>query len=203
MARSFIDEFNEGLKIVRDKLSSGEINPEKFVNKDKEIVCITGFLFGPYLKDLVKELNELLNVNIIVKVVINLFFGPDITVTGLVTGQDIIWQLGKEMPEIGRKPDLVNREDIRDGRVVPYEELKEELKPDEPMEPDYIIIPEVMLRSGEEVFLDDLTVTDVAKALQTRACIVKSDGVSCVEGILECLEGSEDEMVFRQESTFK
>ena len=50
---------------------------------------------------------------------------------------------------------------------------------------DVLLIPEVMLRSGEEVFLDDLTVSDVEKALQTRVSIVKSDGESLVQAVIE------------------
>ena len=51
---------------------------------------------------------------------------------------------------------------------------------------EVLLIPEVMLRSGEEVFLDDLTVSDVEKALQTRVGIVKSDGEAFVEAVIEC-----------------
>ena len=49
---------------------------------------------------------------------------------------------------------------------------------------DVLLVPEVMLRSGEEVFLDDLTVSDVEKALQTRVSIVKSDGESLVQAVI-------------------
>ncbi len=51
---------------------------------------------------------------------------------------------------------------------------------------DVLLLPEVMLRSGEDVFLDDLTVSDVEKALQTRVGIVKSDGEAFVHAVLEC-----------------
>lgn len=54
---------------------------------------------------------------------------------------------------------------------------------------DLILIPDSMLRSGEEVFLDDLTVTDVAKSLQTDTCIVKSGGDCLVEAVSLFLEG--------------
>ena len=51
---------------------------------------------------------------------------------------------------------------------------------------DLLLIPEVMLRSGEEVFLDDLTVSDVEKALQTCVGIVKSDGEALVKAVIGC-----------------
>ena len=50
---------------------------------------------------------------------------------------------------------------------------------------DVLLLPEVMLRSGEDVFLDDLTVSDVEKALQTRVSIVKSEGESFVQAVIE------------------
>lgn len=49
---------------------------------------------------------------------------------------------------------------------------------------DVLLIPEVMLRSGEEVFLDDLTISDVEKALQTKIRIVKSDGEALVNAVI-------------------
>ena len=42
-----------------------------------------------------------------------------------------------------------------------------------------------MFRSGETVFLDDLTAEDVEKALQVKIRIVKSDGQDFVHAILE------------------
>lgn len=50
---------------------------------------------------------------------------------------------------------------------------------------DFLLLPEVMLRSGEDVFLDDLTISDVEKALQTRIRIVKSEGEAFVNAVIE------------------
>jgi putative radical SAM enzyme (TIGR03279 family) len=50
---------------------------------------------------------------------------------------------------------------------------------------DYLMIPDVMLRSGEEVFLDDYTVSQVAQSLQIDVVIVKSDGKSFFQGIFK------------------
>ncbi len=80
--------------------------------------------------------------------VANHFFGEQITVAGLLTGQDIIGQLkGKEL---GTR----------------------------------LLLPACMFRSGEEVFLDDLTRTDVENALQVPVDIVKSSGHDLVEALL-------------------
>ncbi|MDI9470008.1 MAG: DUF512 domain-containing protein [Bacillota bacterium] len=59
----------------------------------------------------------------------NRFFGPQITVTGLVTGGDLLAAVAEsEIP-----PDAV------------------------------LLIPDVMLRAGESLFLDDLSVADIAR----------------------------------------
>ena len=49
---------------------------------------------------------------------------------------------------------------------------------------EILLLPEVMLRSGEDVFLDDLTASDVEKALQTGVRIVKSEGESFVKAVI-------------------
>ena len=42
-----------------------------------------------------------------------------------------------------------------------------------------------MLRSGEEVFLDDYTLDDLKKTLQIPIRIVESDGMSLVNAVVE------------------
>lgn len=48
-----------------------------------------------------------------------------------------------------------------------------------------IIIPESMLKSGEEVFLDDLTVTDVEKELGVKIQVCEVNGRSLIKRILD------------------
>lgn len=50
---------------------------------------------------------------------------------------------------------------------------------------DYLLLPEVLLKSGEDVLLDDLHISDIEKALQTRVRIVKSDGEALVRAVIE------------------
>ena len=78
----------------------------------------------------------------------NEFFGERITVSGLITGQDLIAQLK------GRK---------LGGRLL---------------------IPCNMLRTDEDVFLDDFTVEQVSDALQVPIDIVKSSGQDLIDSIL-------------------
>ena len=79
----------------------------------------------------------------------NRFFGETITVSGLVTGQDLIAQLKGQ--ELGQR----------------------------------LLIPSNMLRAGESVFLDDVTVTDVERELGVTVCPVDAEsGFDLVDAML-------------------
>ena len=49
---------------------------------------------------------------------------------------------------------------------------------------DEIIIPSCMLRSGEDVFLDDITLTQAQKALNTKFAVVENSGDALLNAIL-------------------
>ncbi len=49
---------------------------------------------------------------------------------------------------------------------------------------DGLLIPDVMLRNGETVLLDDVTVEGMENALQTKIRIVQSDGKSFIDSII-------------------
>lgn len=49
---------------------------------------------------------------------------------------------------------------------------------------DFLLIPEVLLRDGEKVLLDDVTVQEMESALQTNIRIVQSDGKSFIDSII-------------------
>lgn len=91
---------------------------------------------------------------ILVYAIRNDFFGETITVSGLITGQDLIAQL-KERQQAG-------------------EDLGEAL-----------LIPSNMLRSGEQVFLDDVTVGDVEQALGLTVKAVESGGGDFAAAVLD------------------
>ena len=70
----------------------------------------------------------------------NRFFGPEITVSGLVTGKDLTEQLaGKDLGEA-------------------------------------LLIPSVMLRHEQDMFLDDMTVEEVQNRLGVELRAVSNDG---------------------------
>ncbi len=85
--------------------------------------------------------------------IVNHFLGESITVSGLVTGGDLIAQLkGRDLGE-------------------------------------RLLIPINMLRHGEDVFLDDVTLADVARELNVEVVTVDQDGFDLCDAIFEIREG--------------
>ncbi len=111
--------------------------------------CVTGLIAAPYIQRMAGRIMERFpGIHIHVYPIRNDFFGERITVTGLLTGQDILAQLeGKELGEI-------------------------------------LYLPENVLRSGERVLLDDVTVEEIAGALQVQTDIVKSSGYDFVDAFV-------------------
>ncbi|WP_058485540.1 DUF512 domain-containing protein [Defluviitalea phaphyphila] len=76
-------EFNEYFKKLPDKLE-----------ENIEISMATGVITYPFIKELVNKLeNKYSNLKVYIYPIINYFFGEQITVAGLMTGQDILNQL--------------------------------------------------------------------------------------------------------------
>ena len=84
MVSLFLEEFEEEFKNVKNK----EIDL-----KGKTVSIVTGKLVKRYIEECAKKLNEKFNINILVYDIENDFFGHNITVTGLLTGNDIYEQL--------------------------------------------------------------------------------------------------------------
>ncbi len=146
MLRLLQTEFAEALEEAKE--SAEELGGTRHQTLGHCVTIATGVLAAPTICGLADLFMEVFpNVRIQVISIINRFFGEQITVSGLLTGQDIIEQLqGK---------DLGSR----------------------------LLLPCNLLRSGEEVFLDDVTLTQVENALQVKVDIVKSSGqdlVSCL-----------------------
>ena len=72
--------------------------------------------------------------------------------------------------------------------LITGQDLMEQLK-GKPLG-EALLIPCNMLRDGEEVFLDDTTLTDVKETLQVEVDIVKSSGQDLIEAICNCSEPS-------------
>lgn len=111
----------------------------------KKKTVVTGMISYEFIKELVSELDGDM---IQVVPVTNQYFGDKITVTGLITGGDLIKQLkGKDL---GKK----------------------------------VVLSSSMLRHGDTVFLDDVTIEDVERELNVKAVVVQNDGYDLLDALL-------------------
>jgi len=144
MLRLQEEEFKDGLREIEDTRQLPDYSVKK------EISAATGRLAYPYMKKMAEKMEELFpNVKIHVYEIVNDFFGERITVSGLLTGQDILRQL--EGKDLGTE----------------------------------LLLPQNVLRSGEEVFLDDYTKSELENALQVPIIIVKSSGYDWIHCVIE------------------
>lgn len=63
-------------------------------------------------------------------------------------------------------------------------QIKDKLKPDKE---NILLIPDSMLRKGEEVFLDDITMTDIEKQLGVKMQACQQDGSDLIDKILNLI----------------
>ncbi|MBQ2720133.1 MAG: DUF512 domain-containing protein [Clostridia bacterium] len=134
MLTSFIDEFDSAV----DGLEK--------CDKKIKLTFVSGMIMRNTLPERIEKLKDkLTGLDADINFIRNDYFGENVTVTGLITGTDIIAQLKDK--ELGNA----------------------------------IILPSVMLR--DDKFLDDVSVSDVEKALGVRVEPIPCDGVGAVEAI--------------------
>ena len=123
---------------------------------------VTGYAAYSTIKMLSDRVAEEFGVkHIHVHRIINDFFGHDIDVTGLLTGHDILAQL----------------------KAAFKNEPEEEKGLD-----SYILLPCSTLKSGEDIFLDDMPLEKLENALQKKVRIVKSSGSAFVGSFMKDYE---------------
>ena len=139
MLRLFIWEFLE------------ELENKPKVKNYKPFTIITGKSAAAELTNLLKIVQKMYD-NIVgdVFAVRNDFFGDSVTVSGLITGGDIISQ-------------------IKEKKLSSAQ---------------HILIPKNMLRAGEDVFLDDITVKQLADELGISVKVVAQDGADFLRAVL-------------------
>ncbi|MBO5097391.1 MAG: DUF512 domain-containing protein [Agathobacter sp.] len=160
MLRLLITEFQDALEEYRQdadmKAEAMEYLEE--CGGHHKVTIATGRLAAPFIKELADDfMAEFPGYEVEVVDIRNDFFGERITVSGLITAQDMVAQLKDK--ELGNA----------------------------------VAIPCNMLRMGERVFLDDMTVEEVENALQVSLLIVKSSGQALLEGMLGCELEEEEE----------
>ena len=141
MVRLLLDEFADALEQTKRRLPAD--------GAGGELSIATGALVYPYIVRMTEQLMQnWQQLKIHVYCIRNDFFGEHITVSGLITGQDLIAQLS--------------------GRPLGSR----------------LLLPENILRSGGRLFLDDVTLDELEKALQVPVNIVKSSGYDFVEAVV-------------------
>lgn len=137
MLRSLIDEFDKALDMA------------EWEGGERHVSIATGYSPFSTISSLAKKAeNRFSQLKCDVYRIRNDFFGETITVTGLITAQDLIAQLkGKDLG-------------------------------------DELLISSAMLRRDSDVFLDDLTVSDVEKELYVKLTSTNSDGYELLDAIM-------------------
>lgn len=94
MLRILIDEYEEEYIRLKNLIDTRSIDANSI---KKDFAIATGKLAAPYIKSGVEKIMTLFpNAKVSIYEIRNDFFGENITVTGLITGQDLIKQLGQK-----------------------------------------------------------------------------------------------------------
>ena len=110
--------------------------PQSF-QQERKYLTFTGLSFYPFLKKFFGRLMEKEGISVDLIPVENRFFGQGVTVTGLLTGRDIISTLH--------------------GHTDHY---------------DFLLIPEVVLREGDSLMLDNVSIPDIEDALGLKVLVI-------------------------------
>jgi len=82
------------------------------IGKPRRVTLITGTLAAPVLQPYADRLSRVENLDVRVAAIRNDFFGPTVTVAGLITGADIAAQLaGQDLGDVALIPSVAVRED--------------------------------------------------------------------------------------------
>ena len=115
-------------------------------NIERSVGIVTGVLAAEYMDSLLQKIKKKFSgLNYTVYPIINRFFGERITVSGLVTGGDILAQLGEK--------DLPKR----------------------------LILPSVMLRAEQDLFLDSVSIDEVCEKLDRKIEVSTNDGFDLLD----------------------
>lgn len=111
--------------------TAAELLPAK-VSPPKQLTWVVGNAVEKAFQPILKQLNAVEGLEINMRALSSDYWGQKISVTGLLTGHDLLLNL--------------KGQDLGDG----------------------ILLPNVMLKHGELIFLDDMNIEDVARQLDTK-----------------------------------
>jgi putative radical SAM enzyme (TIGR03279 family) len=120
LVRDFLDEFKKAIKTSTFSLRKGSTAKR---NGAENLILITGKSFEPILKEIAKEIEaKVKNLKLRVLPVKNNLFGEKVTVTGLLSGNDIIAALKGKKADAAIIPSIT----MRDGAGVFLDDLTPE-----------------------------------------------------------------------------
>ncbi|UCH80544.1 MAG: DUF512 domain-containing protein [Nitrospiraceae bacterium] len=115
----------------------------------KHIALFTGASFMPFLQDFTKKLKSVEGLTLDLFKIDNTFFGQSVTVSGLLTGKDIVKTiLGKTKA-------------------------------------DCLLVPDVALRNGSDMFLDNVTLKDMSESLGMDVKVIDPTPEGLIRGITD------------------
>lgn len=112
-------------------------------------LTFTGTSFYPYLRRFTERLGRM-GARITLRAVTNTFFGDSVTVTGLLTGRDVLKSLSSEA-----------------------------------LAHDVLLVPDVVLKEGSDVFLDNVSLPDLHEALGLRCRAIRPTPDGLLKAIRE------------------
>ncbi|HLC15954.1 MAG TPA: DUF512 domain-containing protein, partial [Thermodesulfovibrionia bacterium] len=143
------DQFENGVGMVASFLH--DLKKLRLPQRIKPLKAstLTGVSFWPFVAEAVERLNRIEGLSLQALRIENSFFGPQVTVTGLITGRCLIKALSNK--SLG----------------------------------DVLLLPDVLLKDGEDLFLDDVSVKDIAEILSIEVKVVESTPKGMLQGILQ------------------
>lgn len=146
MVALFEHDFKNEIKQLKEKNISLE--------KQKVVSIITGKIVEEYMNKKARQIEKIVNnLKINVIAVENEYFGKQITVTGLITGIDIL--------------NTINSLKSKNFDIG-----------------EYIVLPQVMLKDDEDIFLDDTKLTNLQKNIDLPIVVTDGSAKVFIESII-------------------
>ncbi len=144
-------QIENGVGLMRSLQTEFEaaLAQEEGDSAERSVGIVTGVLAADFMNSLLKKVQDKFpRLKFKVYPIVNHFFGEKITVSGLVTGGDILAQLSEENL------------------------------------PERLVLPSVMLRAEQDLFLDSISIDDVRKKLDRKIDISTNNGFDLLDKVL-------------------
>ncbi len=182
LVRIFYDSFDEMKSLLPN-----------VVQKEFRIALVTGLSGAYVLKEIAAVLNRIKNLHVELIAVNNEFFGGHVSVAGLLTGQDVINSLREHTSREHTSREHTSRENASQENAsrenASQENTSQESITRKSTSFDLILLPSVMCKSDEQVFLDGKTPEDIRNEIGTPVEVVNiNEGANDLIEIIACVD---------------